>query len=358
MLVCCGCECVVMSIDAEISCQFRMIRLNTHAKMATKSLSSVDLSAIFGAEYSNWHLILSLLCITSLAIVSDTWYLVVSQLFFVGLVEKQCQCCYGIVHWTMNERRSVLAACLNILFHFDWEKIDFHYAFVLPPQKYHRNYVHLFLAWNFWWQFLRCQTQCHLKYIKKLWMWKKQWERKKRKTADCHGAAVFWLDDSHKTEKRWKFSRGKHKTKRTQHRHQHNCRSHVWLLRRFCAVLCSVLRAVWLCAIWIFVRIVYKHFAHSNNKMWTVQGETSVAWRSCMWIHDIPSVVFRASLRFACVCLPLVYILGTLCVYTVMRRISVATGIVNEILRVDAVVAASSFRFHMTYRKHAKHTAI
>lgn len=45
-----ACVFVVMSIDAEISCQFRMIRLNTHAKMATKSLSSVDLSAILSAE--------------------------------------------------------------------------------------------------------------------------------------------------------------------------------------------------------------------------------------------------------------------------------------------------------------------
>lgn len=78
-----------------------------------------------------------------------------------------------------------------------------------------------------------------------------------------------------------------------------------------------------------------------------------------MWIHVIPSVVFHAldmlSLRSVCVvCL----LFATVYVYTVMRRITVATGIINEILRVDAVVAASSFRFHMTNRKHAKHKAI
>lgn len=41
-----------------------------------------------------------------------------------------------------------------------------------------------------------------------------------------------------------------------------------------------------------------------------------------------------------------------------MRRISRYWCIINEILRVDAVVAPSGFRFQMTYRKHAKHKYI
>ena len=147
----------------------------------------------------------------------------------------------------MNEHRFVLAACLNILFyfeHFDWEKIDFHYAFLFPP----KNTTAIALVY-FWLEisltiFFSPDTMSFKVHQKICECGKNSEREKKWKTADCHGAAVFWFDDSHKTEKRWKFSRGKHKTKLTQHRHQHHCLSNVCLLRRFCAVLCSVLHAV------------------------------------------------------------------------------------------------------------------
>lgn len=162
------------------------------------------------------------------------------------------------------------------------------------------------------------------------------------KTTECSKATVFYVDDSHKTENAMETLE---RSPKRWNQHTTNTNTCARQCIGCVGLALFIFRRVCVCSVSVCIERAEKKntFARSTVRRSGEWMERQLAWRLCMWFsfECVSSVG-------PCVLLVLENSTRWMKMY-VMRRI--ASLLFNEILRVDAVVAPSSFHFQMTHEQ-------